>query len=124
WEIVDGKPVRLNLPERVTVQGAFGAPDNPRLVFTVEEAWSLDGRDVGPGALMSVSTKLLRPRAEGQVIISNADVSVFEPNERQSIAEVAVMDDRIVATIYDNVKGRAVVFEDKGEWGWPEVVLP
>ncbi len=123
WEIVDGKPVRLNLPERVTVQGAFASGSEPKLVFSVEEAWSLDGRDVGPGALMAVSIKSLRPRAEGQVIVSNADYSVFEPNERQSIEEVVVMDDRIVATVYDNVRGRAVVFEDKGENGWAEMVL-
>jgi prolyl oligopeptidase len=124
WEIVDGKPVKLNLPERATVQGAFAREGDPRLVFTVEEAWSLNGRDVGPGALMSVSTRLLRPRPANQIIVDNADYSVFEPNERQSIEEVAVMDDRIVATVYDNVKGRAVVFEDKGENGWPETALP
>ncbi|HEX5008533.1 MAG TPA: S9 family peptidase, partial [Hyphomonadaceae bacterium] len=123
WEIVDGKPVKLNLPERATVQGAFARYSDPKLVFTVEEAWSLDGRDVGPGALMSVSTRLLRPRAEGQVVVANADYSVFEPKERQSIEEVAVMDDRIVATIYDNVKGRAVIFGDNGENGWPEAAL-
>jgi len=124
WEIVDGKPVKLNLPERATVQGAFDGEGDPKLVFTVEEAWSLDGRDVGPGALMSVSTSLLRPRAEGQIIVTNADYSVFEPSERQSIEEVAVMDDRIVATIYDNVRGTVSVFTDHGENGWAETKPP
>jgi len=124
YELVDGKPVKLGLPERVTVQGVLGKSANPKLVFTVEEAWGFSGQNVRGGALMAVSTELLHGKLpEGRVVVSNADYSVFEPTDRQSIAEVAVMDDRIVATVYDNVKGRAVVFQYNGEFGWPDTVL-
>ena len=95
-----------------------------KLVFTIEEAWELDGRKMEPGALMAVSLELLRPRKEGEIIISNADFSVFEPSSRQSIEEVAVFDDRIVATIYDNVQGSISIFTDKGEFGWNETKPP
>src|SRR6185436_4300715 len=124
WELVDGKPVKLSLPERVTVQGVMSEDGDAKLVFTIEEPWELDGRKVGSGALMGVSLNLLRPRKEGQVIVTNADYSVFEPGPRQSIEEVAVFDDRVVATIYDNVRGSLSIFTDNGEFGWKEAKPP
>jgi prolyl oligopeptidase len=123
WEIVDGKPVKLNLPERVTVQGMTGG-NIPKLVVTIEEPWSNMGEPSPSGSLMAISIEMLRPREPGVVMISNAATEVFKPTERQSVEEVAVFDDHIVATIYDNVNGRAAVFEDSGEWGWPETALP
>ncbi len=52
-------------------------------------------------------------------------MTIFEPNARQSVEEVAVFDDRVVASLYDNVRGRAAVFTDKGEFGgWTETALP
>jgi prolyl oligopeptidase len=95
-----------------------------KLIFSVEEPWELDGRQVKSGALMGVSLKLLRPRNENQVIVSNADFSVFEPSARQSIEEVAVFDDRVVATIYDNVRASVSIFTDNGEFGWKEAKPP
>ena len=75
------------------------------------------GRRHADGGVASFAATARRGR---QVIVSNADYSVFEPNARQSIEEVAVFDDRIVATIYDNVRGTVSVFTDKGEGGWAE----
>ncbi|HEY7799253.1 MAG TPA: prolyl oligopeptidase family serine peptidase, partial [Hyphomonadaceae bacterium] len=126
WEIVDGKPVKLSLPERATVQGALAAGD-PELVFTIEEDANIAGRNFSTGALLSVSMHLLRPQpTEGPVSTwGNGDPTIFEPSERQSIEEVAVFDDRVAATIYDNVNGRALIFSDAGEFGgWTPVTLP
>jgi prolyl oligopeptidase len=57
-------------------------------------------------------------------VVSNGDVSIFEPTDRQSVEDVALLEGRVVAAIYDNVRGRLAVFEDRGEWGWPETALP
>ncbi len=125
WELVNSKPVKLNLPQRVTVRGALSS-GQPRLVFSVEEAWEVNNLKVAAGALMAVPTAMLRPPPPGVgAVLTNGDVSIFEPNARQSVEEVAVFDDRIVASIYDNVRGRAAVFSDKGEFGgWSETALP
>ncbi len=123
WEIVDGKPVKLNLPERVTLRGAMAGED-PSLVFSAEQAWELDGRKVNPGTLMAVAFETLRPRAQSEVVASNADHSVFEPSARQSVEDVDVFDNKIIATIYDNVRGRVSVFTRKGESGWDEARPP
>jgi prolyl oligopeptidase len=127
WRIVDGKPVKLNLPERVTVRGALSSDPlpgaSPRLVFTVEEPWKLEGKDVVGGALLAVALDRLGP--DGDLSLPVGNQTVFAPNDRQSVEEVAVFDDRIVATTYDNVRGRASVFADKGAAdGWTETQLP
>ena len=124
WEVVDGKPVKLNLPERVTIRGAMGAEGPPSLVFSVEEDWSLKGRSVKGGALMGVDITLLRPAPPNQVVVTNADFSVFEPTTRQSIEDVAVFDKKVVATIYDNVKAHVSLFTNNGEFGWKEEKPP
>jgi prolyl oligopeptidase len=119
WLMSNGKPMKLNLPEQVTVRGAL-AGASPRLVFSVEEAYAVNGRDVPPGALMAVSLTMLTNGGT-----TNGDVSVFEPTARQSLEDVAVMDDRVVATTYDNVRGRIYVFNDQGEsGGWKGTALP
>src|SRR5262249_4337606 len=119
WELVDGKPVKLNLPERVTIRGAVAKGD-PRLGFTGEGSGKINGKDVPAGSLLAAGMWELRPQpATGpvNVAVHNGDDSVFEPTARQSIEDVAVFDDRIVATIYDNVRGSVQVFTDAGEFG-------
>jgi prolyl oligopeptidase len=92
-----------------------------QLVLTLDEAWSRPGRETPAGSLMAVVMETVRP---GSLAISNAVETVFTPTARQSVEDVAVMDDRIVASIYDNVRGRTAVFRNRGEFGWPETALP
>jgi prolyl oligopeptidase len=122
WEIVGGKPVKLNLPERLSIYGAMGG-SMPKLVFRADEQWKFGGRDVSAGALLAVGFTNLRPApVDAKVVdgVDNADWTVFEPTKRQSIEDVAVFDRKVVATIYDNVKARVSVFGDGGEFGWKE----
>ncbi|MEZ5938324.1 MAG: prolyl oligopeptidase family serine peptidase [Hyphomonadaceae bacterium] len=112
WELVEGKPVKLNLPERVSVQGMT----SDRLVFTIEEPWG--GRE--PGDLLAVKPSMLRKVAEDV----GGDAVVFAPGDRQTVDEVRVFDDRIVAAIYDNVRGQVVVFRDAGDGVWRQDILP
>ncbi|MFA4893910.1 prolyl oligopeptidase family protein [Brevundimonas sp.] len=120
WELVDGTPVKLNLPERVSIRGMMGE----QLVVTLDEAWNHEDHVVPAGSLLAVVTAKLRPLGRDEVIVSNFDETVFTPTARQSVEDVAVMDDRIVATLYDNVRGRTAVFQNRGERGWPETSLP
>ncbi len=120
WELVNGTPVKLSLPERVSIRGMMDG----RLVLTLDEAWSRDDDVIPAGALMAVVIDKLRPLGPDEIIVSNAAETVFTPTARQSVEDVAVMDDRIVASIYDNVRGRTAVFQNRGEFGWPETALP
>ena len=129
WELVDGQSMKLNLPERISVHGALGSEPDPNfgggdLIFSVEQEWSWWSDPVKPGTLMRVSLAELRPPVGDSHIISNAASEIFVPGPRQSVDDVRVFDNQIVVAIYDNVKGKTVVFTDRGEWGWDEKALP
>lgn len=119
--------VKTQLPQRSTIQGFIGGD----LVVTLEESWTRArfANDTAPrvfpaGTLISISvdkalgTPLAGPN--GEIVISNDcdPCTVFQPTERQSIDQVSVTDNRVAAVVYDNVRGRLMSFEDRGEFGW------
>lgn len=124
WDITSGKPAKLSLPERVSVRGMLGRAEGPapRLVFTVEQDWSISGQSAAAGALMAVPMRMLLPPPPGVgLVMTERDLSIFTPTARQSVEDVRVFDERVAASVYDNVRGRLIVFTDKGEYGgWQE----
>ncbi|WP_426019353.1 prolyl oligopeptidase family serine peptidase [Brevundimonas sp. DWR2-3-1b1] len=123
WQLVDGRPVRLELPARVSVHGVL----NGKLVFTAEEAWSRRGKDRKAGDLLAEVLDVLHPAtATGDFVFTNASDVIFRPEARQAVADVRVLSDRVVVSYTDNVRGRAAVFHDRGEWGWPrtDIAVP
>lgn len=116
WEVVDGRPVKLNLPERVSVYGVQGGS----FILSPDEDWSRPGRSHKAGSLLAICIPCVRPTS-GPVVISNQVETIFEPTDRQSIGSVRVMHDRVVVAISDNVVGRLAVFHNRGEFGWPRV---
>ena len=134
YSILTDKGVqRTSLPERSSVRGFVGGD----LIVTLEESW-VRARWAGDkepttypaGALISITpakaldTPLTGPNGE-LVISNNCDPCVlFEPNARQSIDQVSVTDNRVAAVVYDNVRGRLMTFQDRGEFGWKSATLP
>ncbi len=114
WELVDGRPVKLNLPERVSVYGVQGGS----FILSPDEDWARPGRSHKAGSLLAICIPCVRPTS-GAVVISNQVDTIFEPTDRQSIGSVRVMHDRVVVAISDNVVGRLAVFQNRGEFGWP-----
>lgn len=114
WELVDGRPVKLNLPARVAIYGV----QNGALIVSPDEDWARPGGTRKAGALLAVCLACVRDTT-GPAPTSNQAEVVFEPTERQSIGGVRVMDDRVVVAISDNVVGRLAVFQNRGEFGWP-----
>ncbi|MBI2262655.1 MAG: S9 family peptidase [Caulobacterales bacterium] len=108
----NGEPYQLSLPERATVQGAMG----DRLVFTIEEPWTFDGETYVAGSLLAPPLARLGQERDA-ALTARADALIFAPGARQSLEEVSVLDDRIAATVYDNVRGALAVFTPSGE-GW------
>ncbi len=121
WELVDGHPVKLNLPERVSVYGVQGGS----FILSPDEDWARPGRSHKAGSLLAICIPCVRP-TDGPVVITNQVETIFEPTERQSIGGVRVMHDRVVVAISDNVVGRLAVFHNRGEFGWPraDIVVP
>ena len=123
WQLIDGRPLRLEIPARVSVHGVL----NGKLVFTAEEAWSRRGVDRKAGDLLAVGLDVLHPpTVSGDIVITNASDMIFRPEARQAVAEVRVLTDRVVVSYTDSVRGRAAVFRDRGEWGWPrtDIAMP
>jgi prolyl oligopeptidase len=108
----DGRPYRLNLPERSSVQGVLGG----RLIVTLEEPWTFDGQRYETGALVAPPLARLGQERDA-AITGRGEMLVFQPGPRQSLESVAVLDDRLVATLYDNVRGGLTTFIP-GEGGW------
>jgi prolyl oligopeptidase len=104
--------VRLYLPAKVDVQGLLDG----RLVFTTQEDWR--GHAAGD---------LLAYRPEELLAQSSADSTgghlIFAPGPRQSIEQAAITAHRIVAAIYDNVRGSLITFAAAGD-GWTQAPIP
>ena len=105
WRWVDGRAVKLNLPERVGIHGTMGR----QLVFSLDEDWTLYGDAFGSGALVIATLdRLSQPDRSS----TNGDPAViFRPGERQSIDSVRVMSHSILAVVSDNVVGTLKRFD-------------
>jgi len=114
FEWVDGRAVRLRLPERVSLNGT----SRGLLVFSPEQDWDNNGIVYSAGSLLSFPLAALRDTRE--VLISSQDRVIFMPGPRQSISDVSVLSDRVVVAVNDNVRGRLSVFVNRGEQGWAE----
>jgi prolyl oligopeptidase PreP (S9A serine peptidase family) len=95
-----------------------------RLVFTPDQDWVRRGNPRTAGSLLAVSLNVLRPPTDGNIFMSTEADIVLVPTPRQSIEEVAVMDEKIVATVYDNVIGHVVSFNNNATRPWTQTVLP
>jgi prolyl oligopeptidase len=96
WRWVDGRAVKLNLPERVGINGTMGR----RLVFSLDQDWAVPGGSLPAGALVIAGLDELS-LAE----MPRAPAVIFAPGARQSIESVRVMSDSILAVVSDNVVG-------------------
>ena len=96
----EGRAVPLPLPERITLYGAQG----DRLILSNDQTWAWRGQTFGSGALLSVSLADLQGLAEPAL----PPELVFAPGPRQSLQDVAVLDQELVIALSENVTGRVV----------------
>jgi prolyl oligopeptidase len=113
--------VRLNLPQKIDLHGLL----NGKLVFSPLEEWVYEQQGIPaatfePGSIVAIAPEELTPDAPREVVESHL---VFQPGPRQSVEQATVTANRIVATIYDNVRGSLSAFEDKDD-RWVRSPLP
>lgn len=122
WQWIGGRAVKLNLPERVTVEGVIAN----RLVFSPDEPWTFQGAEYRPGSLVAVELPSLgAPTGEAVQFPRGPARVIFTPGERQSLQSVTVLSDSILAVIADNVVGTLTRFTatDRG-WTATSIAVP
>ncbi|MET4684248.1 prolyl oligopeptidase family serine peptidase [Brevundimonas faecalis] len=121
WRLsAEGKPYRLNLPERVAVEGVMGGD----LIFSPDQAWSFDGRDYAAGSLLSLPLGVLG-EVRLDIAIDAGRATIFAPTLRQSLQNVTVLSDSIVAVIADNVVGTLKRFTaTPNGWTATDIAVP
>ncbi len=106
--------VKLDVPARVFPVGMVDG----QVIFSTSEAWgAIPAGAIASAPLTEVSKGRFTPTL------------VFAPTARQSVDGVSVTRDHVVASVYDNVRGRAVVFtpaKTGAKTGWTSraVALP
>ena len=100
--------VRLNLPQKSELEGLVAG----QFIARLSEA---AGPGLPAGALVSLD--LAAPQGTPRLI--------FSPNARQSIQSVGVTAHAIVATLLDEVRGRAIAFTKSGDgWAGTPISMP
>lgn len=112
--LVDGKPVKLDLPTFASFQGYVDG----KLIHTVQDKWN----GFAAGALVAVDLKaLLKAPSES----AKAAELVMQPTSTQTIDAVETTRDRVVVQLLDNVKGAIDVYSRAtGGWEVSRLALP
>jgi prolyl oligopeptidase len=124
WLIDGVNLIKLDLPEKINLYGML----DRRLVFTLDQDWTRQGVSQTAGSLLAVSLNALKPIEPGGDIsmLTEQDI-ILQPTARQSINNVAVLDEKVVATIYNDVIGQVVAFENNNSnhtSPWTQTILP
>jgi prolyl oligopeptidase len=111
--VTDGGVTKLPLPEKVSVNGLV----HNALIFTINQDWSVTAggqkTDFGAGSLLSYDLGA-----------SPATHLIFAPGPRQSVDEAVATRGRVIAAIYDNVKGSMAVFDRDASGAWTSRPMP
>ncbi|WP_294191282.1 prolyl oligopeptidase family serine peptidase [uncultured Sphingomonas sp.] len=106
----DGKLVKLDVPARTFPSGMVDG----QVIFETSDPWGA----IPAGAIASAP---LAEVVKGRF----TPTLVFAPNARQSVDRVTTTRNHVIASVYDNVRGRAVVFtHGAGGWTQRQLSLP
>jgi prolyl oligopeptidase len=115
FQLQDRGTHRLDVPEKIELVGLV----HNHLILKLDQDWVRRGMATIPAGSIA---------ALDMAAQDAPPVPVFIPGARQSVEEVAVTHDRIVATIYDNVRGRVMAFSPVlpgiARWQAEAVALP
>jgi len=114
----DGKLTSLPLQESADLAGFYAG----RLLFTLREAWEVDGQTHAQGALLAINAAVFQATGKLPSI-----ETIYTPDERTSIEGVTVSRSGLYVTLLQNVKGRILRFSvnpQSGQWSSKLVPLP
>ncbi|MGB1788314.1 MAG: prolyl oligopeptidase family serine peptidase [Limisphaerales bacterium] len=114
----DGKLTSLPLQESAELAGFYAG----RLLFTLREAWEVNGQTHAQGALLAINAAVFQATGKLPSI-----ETIYTPDERTSIEGVTVSRSGLYVTLLQNVKGRILRFSvnpQSGQWSSKLVPLP
>jgi prolyl oligopeptidase len=115
--VVDGKRVqKLAMPAKVQVADLVAG----RVLFQLDEAWSVGGRRFEAGGL--VSTELDATKKTPGAL---KPALVWAPGPKEALHGIATTKDKLVVSVLNNVQGSALVFDaTKDGWAMKALELP
>jgi prolyl oligopeptidase len=90
-----------------------------QLIVKLSEPWNEGATHIRTGSLAAFD--LAKAAATPERL---SPVAVFEPGPRESVGGASATRDRLVATVYENVRGRAFVFTRAANGLWTRAPLP
>lgn len=102
-------PQQLNVPLKSQPSGLVDG----RLLFTLQEDWTVDGSTFPQGSLVSV--ELRAATADPQHLRPSL---VFTPGPREMLDSVSQTSSRLLLVTYDNVRGRAWIYTPAANESW------
>jgi prolyl oligopeptidase len=105
---------KLNVPQRSQPSGLVAG----RLLFTLQESWSVDGTTFPQGALVALD--LAATTADPANLKPEL---VYAPGPRETLEEAQQTNSRLVLATYENVRGRAWVYAPLAAGGWSKHLL-
>ncbi len=90
-----------------------------QLIVKLSEPWNEGATHIRTGSLAAFD--LAKAAATPERL---SPVAVFEPGPRESVGGASATRDRLVATVYENVRGRAFVFTRAANGTWTRAPLP
>lgn len=106
----DGTTLKVPLPQDAQIEGVTRG----QLIATLQDAWRVDGRSIGQGALIAYPVMAFA-RAERPQPVS----VLYTPGPHAMIDEVSAGRDAVYASIYENVTGSIHEFRP-GHAGWSD----
>ena len=114
----NGKLIRLPLQDSADLVGFYAG----RLLFTLREAWEVDGKTHPQGALLAINAAIFQSTGKLPVI-----ETIITPNKQTSIEGVTFSRSGLYITLLQNVKGLILRFKvdaQNGKWSSNPVPLP
>ena len=114
----NGKLIRLPLQDSADLVGFYAG----RLLFTLREAWEVDGTTHPQGALLAINAAMFKSTGKLPVI-----ETIITPNKQTSIEGVTFSRSGLYITLLQNVKGLILRFKvdaQNGKWSSNPVPLP
>jgi prolyl oligopeptidase len=96
YQLLDGDLKKLDLPISASVNGAFQG----RLIISLKEDWSRDGKTYPQGAVLIADTTALHTNGKGAIDV------LIEPDDTTIVQSVNTTDSTILVTVLENVRGK------------------
>ncbi len=103
---------QLAIPQKSQIQGLVDG----RLLVSLDEPWSVDGRAFAQGSLVSIDNAATDPGHPRAML-------VYAPGPRESFDDASTTQHDVLVVAYHNVRARAYVYMPSGTDGWARRAL-